>query len=102
MKAVVTAFNQEKAPVGAFSVITNLRMDLYEALISIRVSVTAATYLCIVMYAVVDTHPWDSASKMMEASSRVSPVPPCSGRVYSAPNPSSAARRSTSTGNIWA
>ena len=34
MKAVVTAFNQEKALVGAFSVITNLRMDLFEALVS--------------------------------------------------------------------
>ena len=32
MKAVVAAFNQEKAQVGAFSVITNLRMDLFEAL----------------------------------------------------------------------
>ena len=32
MKAVVAAFNQEKALVGAFSVITNLRMDLLEAL----------------------------------------------------------------------
>ena len=34
MKAVVAAFNQEKAlvGVGAFSVITNLRMDLFEAL----------------------------------------------------------------------
>ena len=31
MKAVVAAFNQEKALVGAFSVITNLRMDLFEA-----------------------------------------------------------------------
>ena len=30
MKAVVAAFNQEKALVGAFSVITNLRMDLCE------------------------------------------------------------------------
>ena len=30
--AVVAAFNQEKALVGAFSVITNLRMDLFEAL----------------------------------------------------------------------
>ena len=30
MKAVVAAFNQEKALVGAFSVITNLRMDLFE------------------------------------------------------------------------
>ena len=31
---VVGAFNQEKALVGAFSVITNLRMELFEALIS--------------------------------------------------------------------
>ena len=28
MKAVVATFNEEKALVGAFSVITNLRMDL--------------------------------------------------------------------------
>ena len=34
MKAVVAAFNQEKALVGAFSVITNLRMDFFEALVS--------------------------------------------------------------------
>ena len=33
MKAVVAAFNQEKALVGAFSVITNLRMDHLEALL---------------------------------------------------------------------
>ena len=32
MKAVVAAFNQEKALVGAFSVITNLQMELFEAL----------------------------------------------------------------------
>ena len=32
MKAVVAAFNQEKALVGAFSAITNLRMQLFEAL----------------------------------------------------------------------
>ena len=32
MKAVVAAFNQEKALVGAFSVITNLRMVLFQAL----------------------------------------------------------------------
>ena len=31
MKAVVAAFNQEKALVGAFSVITNLRMELQPA-----------------------------------------------------------------------
>ena len=35
MKALVGAFNQEKALVGAFSVITNLRMELYTALIYI-------------------------------------------------------------------
>ena len=39
MKAVVAAFNQEKALVGAFSVITNLRMELFEALVT---SVVAA------------------------------------------------------------
>ena len=33
MKAVVAAFNQEKALVGAFSVITNHRMDFFEALL---------------------------------------------------------------------
>ena len=32
VKAVVAALNQEKALVGAFSVITNLRMELFEAL----------------------------------------------------------------------
>ena len=33
MKALVGVFNQEKALVGAFSVITNLRMDLSKALL---------------------------------------------------------------------
>ena len=33
MKAVVAAFNQKKALVGDFSVITNLRMELFEALV---------------------------------------------------------------------
>ena len=33
MKAVVAAFNQEKALVGAFSVITNLRMELFQVLL---------------------------------------------------------------------
>ena len=38
MKAVVAAFNQEKALVGAFSaVITNLRMELFQALLAICV-----------------------------------------------------------------
>ena len=34
MKAVEAAFNQEKALVGAFSVITNLWMELFEALLT--------------------------------------------------------------------
>ena len=34
MKALVGAFNQEKALVGAFFVIMNLRMDLFQALLS--------------------------------------------------------------------
>ena len=33
MKAVVAAFNQEKALVGAFSAITNLRKKIFEALV---------------------------------------------------------------------
>ena len=36
MKVGVAAFNQEKALVGAFSVITNLRMELFEALVTFR------------------------------------------------------------------
>ena len=32
MKALVGTFNQEKALVGAFSVIKNLRMELFQAL----------------------------------------------------------------------
>ena len=41
MKAVVVvaAFNQEKALVGAFSVITNLRMELFEALVYMHYAV---------------------------------------------------------------
>ena len=35
MKVLVGAFNQEKALVGAFSVITNLRMDLFQALVQV-------------------------------------------------------------------
>ena len=33
MKALVAAFNQEKALVGTFFVITNLQMDLFQALV---------------------------------------------------------------------
>ena len=40
MKAVVAAFNQEKALVGASSVITNLRMELFQALLDIVMMMT--------------------------------------------------------------
>ena len=36
MKAVVAAFNQEKALVGAFSVLTSLRMELFQALVDMH------------------------------------------------------------------
>ena len=39
MKAVVAAFNQEKALVGAFSVIKNFRMELFQALVDVDVDV---------------------------------------------------------------
>ena len=44
MKAVVAAFNQEKALVGAFSVLTNLRMELFQALISTVSTVSSRNY----------------------------------------------------------
>ena len=37
VKAVVAAFNQERALVGAFSVITNLRMNIFGALPPVQV-----------------------------------------------------------------
>ena len=40
VKAVVAAFNQEKALVGDLSVITNLRMELFEALVQKHRSTT--------------------------------------------------------------
>ena len=44
VKAVVAAFNQEKALLGAFSVITNLRMELFEALIHTATHSTAGYF----------------------------------------------------------
>ena len=46
MKAVVAAFNQEKALVEAFSVITNLRMELFEALLPTHRGVDFVSDLC--------------------------------------------------------
>ena len=54
MKAVVAAFNQEKALVGAFSVITNLRMELFQALLQARLSLSSCSYTfacyCILLF----------------------------------------------------
>ena len=41
VKAVVATFNQEKALVGAFSVITNLRMELFQALVTAQAQAQA-------------------------------------------------------------
>ena len=43
MKAVVAAFNQEKALVGAFSVLTNLRMELFQAQVTTHVPLSDQT-----------------------------------------------------------
>ena len=48
MKAIVAAFNQEKALVGAFSVITNLRMELFEALVEVEREEAAYSALTLV------------------------------------------------------
>ena len=47
MKVVVAAFNQEKVLVGAFSVITNLRMELFEALVWVLVVVVVVTLVTV-------------------------------------------------------
>ena len=51
MRAVEAAFKQKKALVGAFFVITNLRMELFEAL----VTAMHVTLLLAVIVTVVDT-----------------------------------------------
>ena len=49
MKAVVAAFNQEKALVGAFSVITNLRMELFPALVD-NARVGNGNFIALLLY----------------------------------------------------
>ena len=50
VKAVVAAFNQEKALVGAFSVITNLRMELFETLVGRQLVSCPPVYCSYVTY----------------------------------------------------
>ena len=57
MKALVGAFNQEKALVGAFSVITNLQMELFEALVYLLRAALArhhCTTLLVIHISIVD------------------------------------------------
>ena len=49
MKAVVAAFNQEKALVGAFSVLTNLRMEIFQALVGHVTRLAQARLLVVIM-----------------------------------------------------
>ena len=59
MKAVVAAFNQEKALVVAFSVITNLRMELFQALVNnVNTASTSkeATAIMIIIYSLPIPH----------------------------------------------
>ena len=68
MKAVVAAFNQEKALlVGAFSVITNLRMELFAALVA---SVRAAA----VLPGEVGDDDWDRECDDQHAGQRAHPA----------------------------
>ena len=53
MRVVVAAFNKEKALVGAFSVITNLRMELFEALM---IYPLAPTYVDITLFSMEERH----------------------------------------------
>ena len=55
MKAVVAAFNQEKALVGAFSMITNLQMELFEALVTCQI---AAAHSGLISYLVIMVTAW--------------------------------------------
>ena len=84
MKAVVAAFNQEKALVGAFSVITILRMDLFEALVAAAgggmVELEPSkhvTWIFVLLWtaAAARTRPWLS-SQLAAAGCRVQPAEP--------------------------
>ena len=50
MKAVVAAFNQEKALVGVFSVIMNLRMELFQALVNTVLYITGTGQILILQH----------------------------------------------------
>ena len=68
MKAVVAAFNQEKALVGAFSVITNLRMELLVMMLMVRCRRMEEELVAS-----------QQAAQDQETASLVSPLSPVSG-----------------------
>ena len=75
MKAVVAAFNQEKALVGAFSVITNLRMELFEALVvTLTLQATPAWHL-LVMHTPCEDHPCAESSVFRVPKAAYSTLP---------------------------
>ena len=75
MKAVVATFNQEKALVGAFSVITNLRMELFEALVAIlTLQATPARHL-LVMHTPCEDHPCAESSVFRVPNAAYSTLP---------------------------
>ena len=82
MKAVVAAFNQEMALVGAFCEITNLRMELFEALVRCEGTPLAAT--CMSRGRVLLSSP-PTGSMLQEMSARPGPghTAPALSRVLS-------------------
>ena len=71
MKAVVAAFNQEKALVGAFSVITNLWMELFEALVTSDHATSARCRQAAPSHRPLCLHPWAGAGERVSARPRL-------------------------------
>ena len=66
MKAIVAAFNQEKALVGAFSVITNLQMDIFEALVFTCSQSDVYMMIHMVMWCESSQKGWSTQSTVMK------------------------------------
>ena len=74
MKAVVAAFNQEEALVGAFSVITNLRMELFEALMVIVNPIIQLRGYQICSSRVMRSYPFNREQRQLVTSAQVQVV----------------------------
>ena len=69
LKAVVAAFNQEKALVGAFSVITNLRMELFQALLAAAAHPLVLRHFLQPGELSFTTHPYTRAAEIWQEAS---------------------------------